>query len=119
VEHHAAHDEEKIERIAMLMLKEAVDMEEGAQVSGGAVGRGPKEIEPDAEQDGVENAGYQDPFPDLMFGDEMMSLDIRLKRYDDFFEQPYAFCVFLDDTGSNVRIYDEPTKVSAARQRFL
>ena len=62
-------------------------MQEFAEVADGDSGGLPEEVEADAKEDRIENAGDQDPFPNLMFGDEMMGLDIRLEGYDDFFEQ--------------------------------
>jgi hypothetical protein len=73
----------------MTALQEAIDMQELAEVADGDGGRIPKEIEAYAEQDSIEYTRDQDPFPDLMFGDEMMGLDIRLECYDYFFEHNF------------------------------
>jgi hypothetical protein len=71
----------------MLMLQEAFDADELAQRAHGGGSGSPEKIHADAEQDGVEDAGYQDPFPDAVFGDELVCLVIRLEGYDDFFQQ--------------------------------
>ena len=60
-------------------------MQKFAEVAYGDGGRLPEEIKPDAKQDRIEYTGDQDPFPDLMFGDEMVGLDVGLEGYDDFF----------------------------------
>lgn len=92
--HHGAHDEEEAEGGALLVLQEPRDMQKFTQLMYGACGRCPEEVEADAEKDGIKYAGDEDPFPDLMFGDKMMRFDIRLKGYDDLFEQ-FSFCLLL------------------------
>ena len=92
--HDAAHDEEEAEHGAMGALEESGDMQYPAEAADGGDGGDPEEIEADAEQDGIEYSGNEDPLPELMFGDEMVGLGIRLEGYNDFFEQVVLFTFF-------------------------
>jgi hypothetical protein len=87
VYHHAAHDKKKVEGIAMVVLQEPGDMQKAGEIPGGYIDRAPEKIKTDTKKDCIEYARDKDPFPDLVFGDKMMGLYIRLERYDDFFEQ--------------------------------
>ena len=106
-------------------------MEKTAQGTYGAVGGCPEKVEADTEEDHIEDTRNEDPFPDLMFRDEMMGLDIRLEGYDDFFEQ-FSFCYFYCETQTYVfmanrqkaaaleplpaSFYDRPGVVTVARE---
>jgi hypothetical protein len=95
VNHHAAHNEEEAEGGALAMLKEPIGMHEPAEVAHGDGGRCPEEINADTEKDRIEYPGYQDPFPELMFRDEMVRFDVTLERYNDFFEHEQVKRTYL------------------------
>ena len=48
-------------------------------------------IHTDHKKNTVENAGYQYPFPKLMFFYKFMSLKIGLYSYNDFFKQRFLY----------------------------
>jgi hypothetical protein len=101
VDHDAAHDKKEAQRGALPVLEEAVDVYKMAEGADGGRGGFPKEIHTDTEKDRVQDARDQDPFPQLVFADEMVRFHVRLKGYDDFFEQDLFLLFILD--GSNVR----------------
>jgi hypothetical protein len=76
------------------MLQELVDVDEVAERRDDGSGGDPEEIDPYDEQDGVQDAGYDDPLPQLMPGDKVMRFDVRLEGYNKFFEQRMFFFLF-------------------------
>jgi len=52
-----------------------------------------KENHADNKKDGINNSGYNNPFPQLMLPDKLMGLEIGLYSYNDFFEQLGVFSV--------------------------
>ncbi len=50
-----------------------------------------EKIHTDNEQDRVDNARYQYPFPQFMFFDKPVGLEISLNSYDHFFQQIRRF----------------------------
>lgn len=50
-----------------------------------------EEIHADNEQDRIDDTRYQYPFPQLMFFDKAVGLEISLYSYDHFFQQIRRF----------------------------
>lgn len=96
MDHDAAHQKKETEDGALLVVEEAFDADHVAEPGDGGIGRLPEKVYAYAEQDGIQDAGDEDPFPELMFADEMMRFDIRLEGYNNFFEQS-AFLFILSD----------------------
>ena len=69
------------------MMEETLNADDPAQPGYGLTGRWPEEVHADTEQDRIQDAWYEYPLPQLMFGDKLVSFAIRLKGYDNFFEQ--------------------------------
>jgi hypothetical protein len=96
VDHQAAHDEEEGQKCALAMLQEPVDVYQVAERGDDGGGGNPKEIEADDEQDGVQDARDQYPFPEPVLGNEVVRLDIGLECYNYFFEQSAILLVLSD-----------------------
>jgi hypothetical protein len=58
-----------------------------AQPRNSRIGRTPEKIHPDHKQDGVNDAGNQDPLPQPVLANKCMRFKKRLYGNDDFFEQ--------------------------------
>jgi hypothetical protein len=46
------------------------------------------------KKDGIDDPGYQDPFPQFVFGDKGMSLGVGLESYDYFLKQDEKLLYF-------------------------
>ncbi len=93
--HDPPHHKEKAKDRALLVMQETLDADHPAKPGHGRIGGIPEEQQPDKEQDRIKDAGEKDPFPQLVPADKMMSPDVRLKGYDDLFEQgPLLFVYF-------------------------
>jgi hypothetical protein len=68
-------------------MQPSLDADHLAQPGNGRIGRGPEEIHTHAEEEGIKPTRDNDPFPQLMLGDEEVSLGIGLDGNYDFFEQ--------------------------------
>jgi hypothetical protein len=96
VDHQAAHDEEEGQECALTMLQEPVDVYEMAERGDDGGGGDPEKIQPDDEQDSVQDARDQYPFPQAVLGNEVMRFDIGLEGYNYFFEQSAILLVLSD-----------------------
>jgi hypothetical protein len=68
----------------LLVAEEPLDIDHPAEPGYGRVRGIPEKIQAYGEQDGIEDARDNDPFPQLMAAHELMGPGISLKGYDDF-----------------------------------
>jgi hypothetical protein len=77
------------------VVQEAFHTDQLAEPGYGGIGRFPEEKDADGEKDRIYYPRDQDPFPQPMLADELVSLDIRLEGYNNFFEQGAFLFVYL------------------------
>ena len=68
-------------------MQPAVNANAMAQPCNGRIGRGPEKIDACNEENGIENAGNEDPLPQLMVTDETVRPEIGLDSNYNFFQQ--------------------------------
>ena len=84
MDHYPAHEKEIIEDGAFLVMKEAIDPE-AAQPGDDAVSGAPEEVYPGDKEDRIKDAGDENPLPQPVRPDEVVSFTIGLKGYNDLF----------------------------------
>ncbi len=90
-EHHAGHHEQKAEQAASLLLQPGLQANLVTDPAHGIVGRNNEKINSRRKKQHVNNAGYQNPFPQVVLPDKLVRFRIGLDGYNDFFQQMAAF----------------------------
>ena len=71
----------------MPVMQPSFDPDHFAEPGDGGIGGIKEEVHAHAKQQGIEQAGDDDPFPQLVFAYKLVGLGIGLDGYNDFFKQ--------------------------------
>ena len=83
--HDASHEEDKAQEGALLVVQPFIDTDHPAEPGDGGIGGLPEKIHTHTKEQGIKDTGDNDPFPQPMLTDELMSLVVGLEGYDNLF----------------------------------